>query len=209
VLRSSFRKVRPGQPGYKSETATQYLVLRGKRRGEVISNAERVRLQTGLHPTALAKAHKAGRPYKGGAAAEAQAKAQIETRGRISRKGKWLHSDQVTGRHPFLNTSGVEQSAIFKGPRDLAIMQMYREDVHGRYDREGKLIVPGALQTGDGSKLAKYKRMKNYDIDGNRVYPETDIKKLQAWWNHKSTRARNRFESELFYNDRSERAEAA
>jgi hypothetical protein len=69
------------------------------------------------------------------------------------------------------------------------------------------LTVRGALQTGDGSALAKYRRLKIYDVNGNRVYPETDVKKLQAWWNRKSVRARNRFESELFYNNR--RAEAA
>jgi hypothetical protein len=40
--------------------------------------------------------------------------------------------------------------------------------------------------------------MKIHDVDGNRVYPETDIKKLQAWWNRKSVRARNLFERDLF-----------
>jgi hypothetical protein len=130
------------------------------------------------------------------AATETQAKAQIATRARFSRVGKWLHPAEVTGRHVFLNTVGIEQSAIFKG-RDLAVMQTYREDGYGRYDIEGELIKPGALQTGDGSSLG-YKRMKIHDANGSRVYPETDIKKLQAWWNRKSTRARNLYEQALY-----------
>jgi hypothetical protein len=193
----SFRKVKPSETGYKSKTAPQYRILRGKRAGEVVSNAERFRLRFGAHPSKVSAAHKAGsRKYKS-AATEAQARKQITTHARFSRVGKWLHPNEVTGRHPFLNTSGVEQSATFKG-RPLAIMQAYREDAHGRYDREGVLLIPGALQTGDGRELAKYRRMKIHDVDGNRVYPETDIKKLQAWWNRKSVRARNLFERDLF-----------
>jgi hypothetical protein len=205
--RHSFHKVEPGEAGYKSPTATQYRILRGKRAGEIVSNAERVRLTKGAHPTKLSAERKAGtRPYVS-AATEAQARKQIETRARFSRVGKWTRPNELRGRHPFLNTSGAEQSAIFKG-RDLAVMQTYRDDVYGRYDIEGNLTVPGALQTGDGSQLTKYRRLKIHDVDGNRVYPETDVKKLQAWWNRKSVRARNRFESELFYNNRA-RAEAA
>jgi hypothetical protein len=117
--------------------------------------------------TKLAAERKAGTRRYASAATEQQARAQIETSRRFSRVGKWLHPKQVTGRHPFLNTAGVEQAATFKG-RDLAVMQTYREDVHGRYDRDGVLTVPGALQTGDGRELAKYRRMKIYDADGNR-----------------------------------------
>jgi hypothetical protein len=175
--------------------------------GAAIPHSSRqARLRFGAHPSKVAAAHKAGRPYAS-VATEAQARAQIATRARFSRKDTWLKPDEVTGRHVFLNTSGVEQSAKFKG-RDLAVMQTYREDVHGRYDIEGNLTVPGALQTGDGSALAKYRRLKIHDVDGNRIKPETDVKKLQAWWNRKSVRARNQFESELFYNTR-QRAEAA
>jgi hypothetical protein len=195
--RRSFHKVKPGETGYKSPTATQYRILRGKRAGEVVSLAEHHKLVYGAHPTKLSALLKAGKRRYKTTASEAQAQAQIKTRARLSRVGKWLHPNEVKGRHPFLNTAGVEQSAKFKG-RDLAVMQTYREDVHGRYDREDTLIVPGALQTGDGSELAKYKRMKIYDADGNRVFPETDIKKLQAWWNRKTVRARNRFEADLF-----------
>jgi hypothetical protein len=204
--RRSFHKVQPGETGYKSPTATQFRILRGKRAGEVVSNAERVRLTKGTHPSKLAAERKAGVRQYASAATEAQARKQIETRARFSRVGKWLHPQEVTGRHTFLNTSGVEQSARFKG-RDLAIMQTYRDDVHGRYNIEGELTVPGALQTGDGSQLAKYRRLKIHDVDGNLVKPETDIKKLQAWWNRKSVRARNRFESDLFQSG--ELAEAA
>jgi hypothetical protein len=201
----SFHKVRPGETGYKSETATQFRILRGKRAGEIVSNAERVRLTKGAHPSKLAAERKAGTRGYVSAATEAQAKAQIETRARFSRVGKWLHPNEVTGRHPFLNMSGVEQAAIFKG-RPLAIMQTYRDDVHGRYDIDGNLTAPGALQTGDGSQLAKYRRMKIYDVNGNRVYPETDVKKLQACWNRKSVRARNQFEKELFQSGEAEAA---
>jgi hypothetical protein len=202
----SFRKVKQGEPEYVSRTAPHYRILRGKRAGEVVSNAERFKLRFGAHPSKVSAAHKAGKLKYKSAATEAQASAQIKTHARFSRVGKWLRPKEVTGRHVFLNTAGVEQAARFKG-RDLAVMQTYREDVHGRYDSEGALIIPGALQTGDGRELAKFKRMKIHDADGNRVYPETDIEKLLAWWNRKSTRARNRFESELFYNTRM--AEAA
>jgi hypothetical protein len=193
----SFRKVKPGEQGYVSKTATKYRILRGKRAGEVVSNAERFKLRFGLHPSKVSAEHKAGKRRYASIATEAQARKQITTRARFSRVGTWLHPNEVRGRHPFLNTSGVEQAAIFRG-RPLAVMQTYRDDVHGRYNRYGELTVPGALQTGNGSQLVKYRRMKIYDENGNRVYPETDVKKLQAWWNRKSVRARNQFEKDLF-----------
>jgi hypothetical protein len=134
--RRSFHKVKPGETGYKSPTATQFRIVRGKRAGEVVSNAERIRLTKGAHPSKLAAERKAGQRGYVSAASEAQARAQIATRARFSRVGTWLHPNEVTGRHPFLNTSGAEQSATFKG-RPLAVMQTYREDVHGRYDIDG------------------------------------------------------------------------
>jgi hypothetical protein len=103
-----------------------------------------------------------------------------------------------------LNKAGIEQRATFNG-HNLAIVQTYREDVHGRIDVHGITTIPGALETGDGSALKKYDRIKIYDVNGGRVFPETDIKKLQRWWNGKSTRQRNEFEKELFYPTRQRR----
>jgi hypothetical protein len=73
-----------------------------------------------------------------------------------------------------------------------------REDVHGRFDKEGNVIVPGALQTGDGSVLKKYDRMDIRDVNGVRVRPETNVTKLRRWWDGLSVRQRNAFESELY-----------
>jgi hypothetical protein len=113
---------------YVSPTAAQYRILRGKRAGEIVSNAGRVTLIKGAHPSKLAAEHKAGmRPYKS-AASQAQATKSVKTRRRFSRKGTWLHPEKVSGTHPFLNKAGQEQRATFRG-RDLAVMQTYREDV--------------------------------------------------------------------------------
>jgi hypothetical protein len=164
----------------KRDKAERYIVTHGKNAGAIISKAERIRRVFGLHPTKLAAERKAGRLGYGPKAEERAISKSVETRRRLSRKGVWLHPDEVRGRHVFLNKAGVEQRATTKG-RDLAIMQTFREDVHGRFDVEGNQTVPGALQTGDGSALTKYDRMKIYDVDGNRIYPETNIKKLRRW----------------------------
>lgn len=180
------------------ETATKYRVLRGKDAGAIISNAEKVKRTKGAHPSKLSAARKAGALGYKSAASQAQAREQVDTRRRFSRKGKWLHPEQVHGTHPFLNKAGVEQRAALNS-RNLAIMQTYREDVHGRIDQYGVTTRPGALETGDGSALKKYDRIKIYDADGNRIYPETNINKLRRWWNGKSIRQRNDVERELFY----------
>jgi hypothetical protein len=189
----SFRKLKPGDVGYVSKTATKFRVLRGKDAGAIIYNAEKIKRVSGLHPTKLSEARKAGlRGYKS-AASEQQAKTQSETR-----KGKWVRPEQVHGTHPFLNKAGGEQRASLNS-RNLAITQTYREDVHGRVDRYGVTTRPGALETGDDSALKKYDRTRIYDVDGNRIYPETNVNKLRRWWNGKSIRQRNDFERELFY----------
>jgi hypothetical protein len=207
---TSFKKLLFGEPGYKSKTAPQYVITRGKSKGEIVSKAGRTTRVLGKHPNKLAELRKEGklgygREGKLGTSERTIPKA-VETLRRFSRRGTWRHPNEVTGTHPFLSKEGAEQRAAFKG-RDLAVMQTYREDVHGRYDAKREQTLPGALQTGYGGDLAKYDRMKIYDIGGNRVYPETDVKKLRRWWNGKSVRARNNFESELFYT--ANRAEAA
>jgi hypothetical protein len=219
LRRSSFHKVRPGEPGYKSPTATQYRILRGKRAGEVVSNAERIRLTKGAHPTKIAAEHRAGVRRYASAASEAQAKAQIATRKKNRaairernnkrpfslsdrRLKRWRGFRNETAVHLFLNKQGATDSREFKG-RNLAIAQNYRHDWYGTDDDES-----GAVFTGDGSALAKYDHIKVFDIDGNEVHFETDIEKLRAWWFGMSRRQRNEFERELFYlKDR--RAEAA
>jgi hypothetical protein len=194
---SSFRKLKPGDPGYVSATATKWRIIRGKDAGAIVSNAEKVKRTKGAHPSKLSAARKAGTLGYKSAATEAQATKQRATHRLFSRKFQWLRTT-APATHPFLNKAGIEQSASFRG-RDLAIMQGYRDDVCGRIGRYGETKEPGALQSGDGSALKKYDHIKIYDVDGNRVRPETDVNKLRQWWDRKSVRQRNEFERELFY----------
>jgi hypothetical protein len=150
----------------------------------------------GIGHTLAAAQRKAGiRGYKT-AASRAKAREQIRTRRRFKRD--WSDPNDVSGTHPFLNKAGDEQTATFKG-RDLVIMQEYRTDWYGRLDNYGIKTRHGAIDTGDGFALRKYDRIKIFDVDGKRVRPDTDVRKLQRWWNGKSARQRNNFERELFY----------
>jgi hypothetical protein len=204
----SFRILKPGDPGYVSKTATRFRVLRGAAGGAIISNAEKIKRTKGAHPKKLAAGRAAGvYPYKS-AVSEAQAAKQIKTRSRLSRVGTWLHPEQVHGTHIFLSKDGTEQRRELNG-RPLAIMQTYREDVHGRFDKGGKQVIAGGLQTGDGSALKKYDRMVIRDVNGNHIRPETNIKKLRRWWDSKTVRQRNRFEEELFQSGEGETRMAA
>jgi hypothetical protein len=218
--RRSFHKVKPGEAGYKSPTATQFRILRGKRAGEVVSNAERTRLTKGAHPRIISAEHKAGKRTYVSAATEAQAEKQIATRKspefikRLKeragkrreernkndfslfdrRLNRWRGFRNETAVHVFLNKAGVTDRREFKG-RNLAIAQVYRVDWYGP-DEDTKT---GAVFTGDGSALAKYDHIVVRDIDGNDVHFETDVEKLQTWWHGMSRRQRNAFEAELFY----------
>jgi hypothetical protein len=212
----SFRKVKPSETGYKSKTAPQYLILRGKRAGEVVSNAERFRLRFGLHPSKVSAEHKAGKRHYASAASEAQAKAQIATRKKhhhavIERRNKkpfrlfdkrlnrWRGFRNETAVHVFLNKEGATDSREFKG-RNLAIAQNYRADWYGSENVQTLAGGHGgAVFTGDGSALEKYDHIAVYDVDGDQVHFETDVEKLRAWWLGMSRRQRNEFEKELFY----------
>jgi hypothetical protein len=189
---------KPLKVGGKRDKARRYVVTHGKDAGSIISLAERSKRIFGLHPEKLAKERKAGRLGYGPKLEERAIPKSVTTRRRFSRKGKWLHPEEVTGRHIFLNKDGDEQHATFCA-HNLAIMQTLREDIYGRIDVHGIITIPGALETGDGSALKKYDRIKIYDVDDVQVFPETDIQKLLRWWNGKTVRQRNAFERELFY----------
>lgn len=222
--RRSFHKVKPGETGYKSKTADQFRILRGKRKGDVVSNAERVRLTKGAHPSELSAAHKAGKPYVS-AASEAQAAKQIATRkspgfikllkARTARRreernkkpfspfdrrlNRWRGFRNETAVYVYLNKEGATGRREFKG-RNLAIAQNYRHDWYGDPDFLGIDGNPrGAVFTGDGSALVKYDHIVVRDTDGDEVHFETDVEKLRAWWFGMSQRQRNAFGAELFY----------
>jgi hypothetical protein len=188
---------KPLYVGGKRDKARRYIVTHGKDTGEIISLAERSKRVLGLHPEKLAKERKAGRLGYGPKLEERVIPKSVITRRRFSRD-HWSNPNDVYGRHPFLSKDGFEYVRPFNG-RPLAFMQTYRTDWYGRLDDYGVKVRLGAIDTGDGSALKKYDRLKIYDADGNRVHPETDVKKLQRWWNGKSARQRENFEKELFY----------
>jgi hypothetical protein len=193
----SFRKVKPGEQGYVSKTATKYRILRGNRAGEVVSNAERFKLRFGLHPKKLAAERKAGlRSYKS-AASEAQAKKQIEYR----QKRKEQFAEPQYHRTPthaivYQNTDG-ETAHDYFWKKHLVTMHLYRD----AYER--------ALYTGDDTDLKKFKHkiiitydgpgLRNYYNKGIRVYPETNLKKILAKRASMTAHERARFDADRNY----------
>jgi hypothetical protein len=193
----SFRKVKPGEQGYKSKTAPQYRILRGSRAREVVSKAERFKLRFGLHPTRLSAERKAGvRSYKS-AASEAQAKKQIEYR----QKRKQQFAEPQYHRTPthaivYQNTDGeIAHDYFWKKP--LVTMHLYRD----AYEH--------ALYTGDDTDLKKFKHkiiitydgpgLRNYYNKGIRVYPETNLKKILAKRASMTAQERARFDADRNY----------
>jgi hypothetical protein len=141
----------------------------------------------GAHPTKLAAERKVNpfAVYKTAASRE-QARTQREKRAPFTRPD-WKRPSQVTGEHTFLNKAGIRQTEKFRG-HWLAVMQGYR-------DAAFIAMHPG----GDGVDLKKYDRYKIKSVSGERVYPETDAKKLRRYWDGLSERQRNEFEREMYY----------
>jgi hypothetical protein len=202
--RRSFHKVKPGETGYKSPTATQFRILRGKRAGEIVSNAERVRLTKGAHPTKLAAEHKAGARAYVSAAAEAQAAKQIKYRqARREQFGAPQYHGVPTHSIAYLNTAGHIAHDYFSG-KNLMTMHLYRD----AYDR--------AIYTGDGSELAKFRDrvivtyrgpgLPNYHNKGAIVFPETNLKKILKHRDGMTARQRLQFDADRNYRHRLEEA---
>jgi hypothetical protein len=193
----TFKKVKPSETGYVSNTAPHYRILRGKRAGEVVSNAERFKLRFGAHPTKVSAERKAGKRRYATAASEAQAAKQIKTR--QSRKEQFAEPQyHIPPTHAIVyqNTAGEIAHDYFTG-KNLMIMHLYRD----AYDH--------AVFTGDGSGLAKFKHkiivtydgpgLRNYRNKGVRIYPETNLKRILAKRASMTARELAKFESDRNY----------
>jgi len=145
----------------------------------------------------LAAERKAGLRGYETAASEEQAAKQIKT--------KAAHREQLSqphyGKAPtnaivYQNTNGdIAHDYFWK--KNLATMHQYRD----AYDQ--------AIHTGDGTKLRKFKDriiitydgpgLSNYHNKGARVYPETNLKKLQTKRAGMTDRERARFDADRNY----------
>lgn len=148
------------------------------------------------HGKAAAERQAGARSYKT-AASERQAKAQIKTRVSIKER---LALDQYIREptHPitYLNTDGVIAHDYFTGTH-LVTMHNYRD----AFDR--------AIAIGDESGLRKFKTkviitydgpgLRNYDNKNAVVFPESNLKKIQAVLAKMTPRERARFDADRNY----------